>query len=211
MGETAQDPRSGPRSVGRPRDESVEQRVLATVREMLAEVGWDELSVRGVAARAGVGRASIGRRWQSKAELVLHAVLGETPDLGPFEGTDQYGWIEWVLRGSRELFARADVRAAVPGLLTALDHDPHLRHRLWAGFSTPAAALFASGDTAGRRGGTARPDATETRGQAELDARAVIALAAGAALFLEFVADGDDTALIHRRIGELLHRAVLER
>ncbi|MEU6830014.1 helix-turn-helix domain-containing protein [Nocardia beijingensis] len=198
MGETAQDPPSATRSAGRPRDESVEQRVLATVREMLVEVGWDELSVRAVAARAGVGRASIARRWQSKAELVLHAVLGETPDLAPFEGADRQGWIEWVLRGSRELFARDDVRAAVPGLLTALDRDRQLRDRLWAGFSTPAAALFAAGDT-------------EPRARSELDARAVIALAAGAALFLEFVADGDDTARIHRRIGELLHRAVPER
>ncbi|MER7453197.1 helix-turn-helix domain-containing protein [Nocardia beijingensis] len=198
MGETAQDPPSATRSAGRPRDESVEQRVLAAVREMLVEVGWDELSVRAVAARAGVGRASIARRWQSKAELVLHAVLGETPDLGPFEGADRQGWIEWVLRGSRELFARDDVRAAVPGLLTALDRDRQLRDRLWAGFSTPAAELFAAGDT-------------ESRARSELDARAVIALAAGAALFLEFVADGDDTARIHRRIGELLHRAVPER
>lgn len=198
MGETAQDPPSATRSAGRPRDESVEQRVLATVREMLVEVGWDDLSVRAVAARAGVGRASIARRWQSKAELVLHAVLGETPDLGPFECADRQGWIEWVLRGSRELFARDDVRAAVPGLLTALDRDRQLRDRLWAGFSTPAAALFAAGDT-------------ESRARSELDARAVIALAAGAALFLEFVANGDDTARIHRRIGELLHRAVPER
>ncbi|MEU2039988.1 helix-turn-helix domain-containing protein [Nocardia niwae] len=197
MDETARESQSASRAVGRPRDDSVEQRVLATVREMLVEGGWDELSVRAVAARAGVGRASIARRWQSKAELVLHAVLGETPDLGPFEGTDQRGWVEWVLRGSRELFARGDVRAAVPGLLTALDRDQQLRHRLWSGFSAPAAALFAA-DTA-------------SRAQSELDARAVIALAAGAALFLEFVADGDDTALIHRRIGELLHRAVPER
>ncbi|MGK8508101.1 helix-turn-helix domain-containing protein [Nocardia asiatica] len=196
MGETAQDPRA--RGVGRPRDESVEQRVLATVREMLLDVGWDELSVRAVAARAGVGRASISRRWGSKAELVLHAVLGETPDLGPFEGADQAGWLDWVLRGSRELFARGEVRAAVPGLLTALDRDPQLRNRLWSGFSTPAAALFAAGEP-------------EARAESESDARAVIALAAGAALFLEFVAEGAETARIHRRIGELLHRAVLER
>ncbi|MGK8524414.1 helix-turn-helix domain-containing protein [Nocardia asteroides] len=198
MGETAQDPPSPTRSAGRPRDESVEHRVLVTVREMLVEVGWEELSVRAVAARAGVGRASISRRWQSKAELVLHAVLGETPDLTPFEGTDRAGWIEWVLRGSRELFARSEVRAAVPGLLTALEQDRQLRHRLWAGFSTPAAALFAATEPA-------------FRAESELDARAVIALAAGAALFLEFVADGDDSARIHRRIGELLHRAALER
>ncbi|AXK85054.1 MULTISPECIES: TetR/AcrR family transcriptional regulator [Nocardia] len=177
------------RGAGRPRDETIEHRVLPVVRAMLIETGYDELSVRGVAARAGVGRASILRRWASKPELVLHAVLGEVPDLTPFAGTDRRGWVEWVLRGSRELFARPEVRAAVPGLLTALDRDPDLKHRLWSGFSGPAAALLAPAD--------ADPE------RAALHARALIALAAGSALFLELVAE-DDTGAIHEHITRLI-------
>src|SRR5690606_7193980 len=154
-----------PRAAGRPRDRTIEHRVLPAVRELLIEEGYDDLSVRAVAARAGVGRASIQRRWTSKPELVLHAVLGEVPDLTPFAGADRRGWVEWVLRGSRELFARPEVRAAVPGLLTALDRDPALRKRLWSGFSGPAAALLA-------------PEGLDAEA-AELHARALIALAAG--------------------------------
>ncbi|PRC51572.1 TetR family transcriptional regulator, partial [Mycobacterium sp. ITM-2017-0098] len=44
---------------GRPRDASIDQRVLSVTRELLLEVGWDELSVRMVAVRAGVGRSSL--------------------------------------------------------------------------------------------------------------------------------------------------------
>lgn len=51
------------RPAGRPRDTSID------------EIGWDELSMRLVAARAGVGRSSLNRRWSSKAELVLHACI----------------------------------------------------------------------------------------------------------------------------------------
>jgi AcrR family transcriptional regulator len=187
------------RSAGRPRDTSIDERVLAVTRELLLEVGWDELSVRLVAARAGVGRSSLNRRWASKADLVLHAILGETPDLSPFSGTDVPGWIEWVVRGSHELFSRPDVRAAVPGLLLALRDNDDLRKALWANFSGPAIALFAehrnaTTAAAGRR--------------VELDARAVLAMASGAALFMTTVAAEDDTPALRRRIAELLTIAV---
>lgn len=114
---------------GRPRDTSIDERVLAATRELLVEVGWDDLSVRLVAARCGVGRSSLSRRWASKAELVLHAILGESPDMSPFSGTDLAGWIEWVVRGSHQLFVRPDVSEAVPGLLLALRENPSCARR----------------------------------------------------------------------------------
>jgi len=184
---------------GRPRDSSIDDRVLALTRELLVEVGWDGLSVRLIAARAGVGRASLNRRWPSKAALVLHAILGEAPDLTPFSGTDVAGWIDWVVRGSHELFSRPDVQAAVPGLLLALQDSEELRQSLWLSFSGPAVELFAA-DV----GGTS----DEERRSADLDARAVLAMAAGAALFLTTVATADDSAAVQRRITELLTSGV---
>jgi AcrR family transcriptional regulator len=176
-------------SVGRPRDASIDTRVLAVARELLIESGWDELSMRSIAARSGVSRSSLDRRWSSKAELVLHAILGATPDLAPFANTDRLGWVEWVVRGSRQLFTRPEVIAAVPGLLLAMAESEQLRARLWADFSGPAVALFAGAD----------PDR-----EAERDARAVIAMAAGAALFLTTVAVEDDTDALYARIGSIL-------
>ncbi|OBK16926.1 TetR family transcriptional regulator [Mycobacterium asiaticum] len=187
------------RPAGRPRDTSIDDRVLSATRELLLEVGWDDLSVRLVAARAGVGRSSLSRRWSSKAELVLHAILGETPDLAPFEGTDLAGWIEWVVRGSHELFSRADVRTAVPGLLLALQENDDLRKTLWTAFSGPAAELFADKVQATTR---------RQRQRAELDARATLAMAAGAALFLTTVAAEDDSQALRNRIAQLLTTAM---
>ena len=186
------------RPAGRPRDESIDERVLAVTRELLLQVGWDDLSVRLVATRAGVGRASLTRRWPTKAELVLHAILGESPDLAPFSGTDLNGWIEWVVRGSHELFSRPDVRLAVPGLLLALRENAALRTTLWQNFSGPAVALYAehiaATDTAARR-------------RADLDSRALLVLAAGAALFVTTVATDEDSSALRTRITELLTRA----
>ncbi|HEY9266803.1 MAG TPA: helix-turn-helix domain-containing protein [Mycobacterium sp.] len=183
------------RPAGRPRDASIDERVFAVTRDLLVERGWDALSMRLIAANAGVSRSSLDRRWSSKAELVLHAILGAAPDLAPFEGTDRAGWVDWVARGSRQLFARAEVRAAVPGLLLAMTQNGELRGRLWTDFSGPAVALFV-GD---RKGGAA---------EADRDARAVLAMAAGAALFLSAIATEDDTDELHARVAEILAAAV---
>lgn len=187
------------RASGRPRDTSIDERVLSMTRDLLVEVGWDGLSMRLVAVRTGVGRSSLNRRWSSKAELVLHAILGETPDLAPFSGTDLTGWIDWVVRGSHELFARPDVRAAVPGLLLALGENDDLRRDLWARFSGPAVQLFAD---------DVQATTSAKRRRADVDARATLAMAAGAALFVTTVAVEDDSETLRNRIAQLLITAV---
>ncbi|WP_407558719.1 helix-turn-helix domain-containing protein [Mycobacterium paraintracellulare] len=187
------------RASGRPRDTSIDERVLSVTRDLLVEVGWDGLSMRLVAVRTGVGRSSLNRRWSSKAELVLHAILGETPDLAPFSGTDLAGWIDWVVRGSHELFARPDVRAAVPGLLLALGENDDLRRDLWARFSGPAVQLFAD---------DVQATTPAKRRRADVDARATLAMAAGAALFVSTVAVEDDSEILRNRIAQLLITAV---
>lgn len=187
------------RASGRPRDTSIDERVLSVTRDLLVEVGWDGLSMRLVAARTGVGRSSLNRRWSSKAELVLQAILGETPDLAPFSGTDLTGWIDWVVRGSHELFARPDVRAAVPGLLLALGENDDLRRDLWARFSGPAVQLFAD---------DVQATTPAKRRRADVDGRATLAMAAGAALFVTTVAVEDDSETLRNRIAQLLITAV---
>lgn len=188
----------GRRSTGRPRDASIDDRVLSVTRELLLDVGYDELSVRLVASRAGVGRSSLNRRWPSKAELVLHAILGDAPDMSPFSGTDLTGWIEWVVRGSQEFFTRPDVHAAVPGLLVALRANDELRQTVWAGYSGPAIALFAEHMAA---------TTPEQRRRADLNARAILIMAVGAALLMTTMAIEDDADDLRRRLAELLTSA----
>ncbi|WP_054247669.1 TetR/AcrR family transcriptional regulator [Rhodococcus opacus] len=173
---------------GRPRDPRIDTDVLAVTRAMLVESGWEQLSMRAIATRSGVSRASITRRWPSKAHLVLDAILGATPDLTPFEGTDREGWVRWVVTGSAELFSRPEVRAATPGLLAAIrDHDD-LRTALWRGFSGPSTQLF---------------EREEGPGESST-ATAVLVLAAGAALFTSLIAVEDDTPELRAKILDLL-------
>jgi AcrR family transcriptional regulator len=63
-----------PRRPGRPRSEQVEQAILDAALEVFAESGPDGLGIEQVAARAGVGKATIYRRWPGKEELLLDAI-----------------------------------------------------------------------------------------------------------------------------------------
>lgn len=175
---------------GRPRDPSIDERVLETTREMLVEHGWEATTVRGVARAAGVSRAAVLRRWPSKAQLVLDAVIGEAPDMAPFEGLDRAGWVRWVATASVEIFDRPVVRAAAPGLLAAIRDQPELRDALWQTFTSAPVEVFAEQ-------GDAPADAA-------LDARAIIVLAAGAALFASVLAGDQDTPELRARVEEIL-------
>ena len=65
---------SGIRKPGRPRSAQADQAILRATLEELAETGIEAMSIEGVAARAGVGKTTIYRRWPSKEELIKAAV-----------------------------------------------------------------------------------------------------------------------------------------
>src|SRR5882672_6148660 len=54
---------------GRPRSDEVHRKILDAARELLTEDGFADLRLEHVAARAGVGKATIYRRWDSKEAL----------------------------------------------------------------------------------------------------------------------------------------------
>lgn len=62
------------RRPGRPREEATEQAITLAARQVLAEKGVSRMSMEHVAARAGVAKSTLYRRWPSKVELAVHAV-----------------------------------------------------------------------------------------------------------------------------------------
>jgi AcrR family transcriptional regulator len=66
--------------VGRPRDLTRDEAVFKAVRELLAEEGYQAISVHKVTLRCGVHVRTITRRWDTKAEMVAAAIVGgDTP------------------------------------------------------------------------------------------------------------------------------------
>ncbi|MEM7592296.1 MAG: TetR/AcrR family transcriptional regulator [Cyanobacteria bacterium P01_A01_bin.83] len=60
---------------GRPRSPETRTKILKAAYEMLIEVGFMDLTIEGVAARAEVGKPTIYRRWKTKAALAMDAFL----------------------------------------------------------------------------------------------------------------------------------------
>lgn len=63
-----------PRRPGRPRSERAECAIIDAALELFAESGVEGVCVEAVAARAGVGKATIYRRWSGKEDLLLSAL-----------------------------------------------------------------------------------------------------------------------------------------
>lgn len=59
---------------GRPRSTQSHQAMLQATLELLAEVGFNGISIEAIAARAGVGKTTIYRRYKSLEELVADAI-----------------------------------------------------------------------------------------------------------------------------------------
>jgi AcrR family transcriptional regulator len=62
-----------PRGPGRPRSEKARRAVIRATLKLLERVGFNELTIEAVAARAAVGKATVYRWWPNKAELVIAA------------------------------------------------------------------------------------------------------------------------------------------
>ena len=82
-------------SGGRPRDNSRDEVILEAAIAILAESGYERMTMDMVAVRAKAGKATVYRRWPSKAEMVLEAVarmkrgavdIDNLPDTGSLRG-----------------------------------------------------------------------------------------------------------------------------
>lgn len=75
------------KQIGRPRCPIAHYNILCATQELLEESGYAELTIEAVAARAGVAKTTIYRRWSSKAGLAMEAFLmaitpASPPDTG---------------------------------------------------------------------------------------------------------------------------------
>jgi AcrR family transcriptional regulator len=69
------------RRPGRPREEATEQAITAAARQVLADKGVARMSMEHVAAKAGVAKSTLYRRWPSKIELAVHAVAASFDEI----------------------------------------------------------------------------------------------------------------------------------
>jgi len=113
---------------GRPRSAEADRAILNAAVDLLAERGLAAMSIEEVAARAGVGKATIYRRWSSKGLLALDAFVTSfqeqqpLPDTGTLRGDLIAALTAWV-----RAVTGTSMGAMLTGLIAEAQHDPSLR------------------------------------------------------------------------------------
>jgi len=104
-----------------------EEAILLATLQLLAESGYDQLTIDAVAARARCSKATIYRRWPGKAALVMTAVrryAGRSGTPAPDTGSLRSDLLA-ALQAMRSSLTEADA-ALILGLLIAMRRDPEL-------------------------------------------------------------------------------------
>ena len=112
-------------SVGRPRSQAAHRAILEATLQMLSEVGYSSLTVEGVATRAGVGKATIYRRWPSKLPLVVEAFRG-LPGLEEVDTGNLSDDLKQMLRSYLRVFNSTPLAQVIPSLAGERAHNPEL-------------------------------------------------------------------------------------
>jgi AcrR family transcriptional regulator len=112
---------------GRSRDVSRDDDLRRAALDLVTEIGYDRVTMDAVAARAGAGKATVYRRWSSKAELVGDALAhehvdGEVPDTGSLRG--DLAALSGYLSSGQDPLRKARL---ITGLASALLADTELR------------------------------------------------------------------------------------
>jgi AcrR family transcriptional regulator len=118
---------TAPRPRGRPRSERAHEAIIDAVLEMLAEgTTVEALSMEAVAARAGVGKATIYRRWPHKEALVIDAVAAAKEPIPELSGESVR---DDLIQLARAAGKARDTRAGriVPCMMPELQRPGRLR------------------------------------------------------------------------------------
>ena len=161
------------RPVGRPRDPSCDTKIIQATLGLLADDGYDGVTMEAVAARAGVGKATLYRRYAGKEALVVDALATVTDTVARVaRGGLRDDLVALVASTVRTTSSPAG--RLLPRLVSAAVDNPSLLERYRQQVITPRRQRFAEVLLAGIRSGELR---------ANLDVEHTIDLLVGPVLY----------------------------
>jgi AcrR family transcriptional regulator len=179
VSETAESPRRTP---GRPRSEESHQAIIRATLELLLEVGYGSLTMEAVRQRAGVGKATIYRRWSSKEELVRDAIVFMHEDFTEIDTGSLRGDYEAIAAQVRSSAGRAGAATFMPRLLGEAVNDPELHAIFYENLVRPRREAL---------GGLLRRAVERGELRGDVDVELMIDLFAGPAVYRMLITGGD--------------------
>ncbi|WP_439029520.1 TetR/AcrR family transcriptional regulator [Gordonia terrae] len=140
------------------------QAILEATRALVAEQPYEKVTVEAIAARAGVGKQTIYRRWPSKSAVVFAAVLAlsegadahsvEFPDTGDLEAD-----LKSVMRATVEEFADPTFDRLIRAVNAEIASDAELAHEYREKLAQPLDEAKKTRLRSAQRDGQLDPDA----------------------------------------------------
>lgn len=137
MSDTAEKP------LGRPRSAKSHQAILQATLDLLAEVGFERMSIEAIAIRAGVGKTTIYRRYDSKEELVADAIESfrqevVIPDTGNFQSD-----IDALINNAAQITLSPLGRQTVAMIISSAASNHQFAQLYWNKYLQPRRQAFA--------------------------------------------------------------------
>lgn len=121
-------------SPGRPRSDAAHSAILEASIALIRDFGFDAVTMEGIAARAGVGKATIYRRWTSRELLVAEAIRHVT-QLMPMPDTGSTTLdLHSVMRGTLGMYQDPASAALLSGLVAAMARSDVIAEAVRSGF-----------------------------------------------------------------------------
>ena len=130
--------------LGRKRDHTRDAEIMDAAVEVLAETGYDGMTIDMVASRAKAGKATLYRRWASKDELVIDAVACMKKDDLSIEALPDTGTLRGDLVAMIKPHSIQDSEKKMQimaGLMSMLNSNPSLSEAAHAAIVEPRASV----------------------------------------------------------------------
>ncbi|GAA2692836.1 TetR/AcrR family transcriptional regulator [Streptomyces lunalinharesii] len=143
------------------RSERSRRAIFDAALALVGEVGYDKLTIEGIAARAGVGKQTIYRWWPSKAAVLLDAfgsVVEEYDQVGLPDTGDLAADLKTVLRATADEFNDAAWQAPYRALAAAGANDEELSRTFVGRLMEPGTRVYVDRLRAAQEAGELDPD-----------------------------------------------------
>jgi AcrR family transcriptional regulator len=194
-------PATPTRQRGRPRSAEAGQAIFRATIELLSEHGLTGLSIEAVAARAGVAKTTIYRRWATKADLVAD-VMSQVPPPGPVPDTGSLqGDLAALVAIQQERMSGSALPLILPRLLADAGENPELHALLLERAVRPLREMLAQTARRSIERGELRPD---------IDMEALVDVLHGVSVYRILMGGGDLSRLadVPARVVPMLLRGI---
>jgi len=144
--------------IGRPREQRADRAILHATLELMSAHGVSALRMDDVAGRAGVGKATIYRRYRSKDELLTAAIAALVREIGvPDTGSTRDDLLA-LMQGAVDVYSGSVEAGVMPALVDAMSRDGELARLVREEFLAERRAALRAVLERGVERGDLRPD-----------------------------------------------------